>query len=672
MEKVAYANERTYSTDITGSIGLNTVPSARMDKPGTVRIGASTSDPYDHAFMGVQIAKPLYVNLRQSMQVSSVLEKPQRVYPGMDFKLRLSEEGRYAPEFAIGMDSALGHRRFSSEYVALSKRVNDFDFTAGLGWGRMGSGGQIANPFARLSKHFDRNRDFTSESASTPADWLTGKEMGIFGGVEYFTPIEGLSLKADYGADDYSGETATSDYKKPKPWSIGFNYSPRNWVSFAAGLVGGEKVMARLTFQGGLFDWGGKSYKHTSPGDYTAGSSRTSDGDAAIATAQSDGVKLAETKIEGDTMTGVLALNDTQPAAMQIGRAARSMAAHAGPEIDSITVVPLRGGIRGKGMAFSRRDLDQAMARHQGSPEELWQDVSFKEAPSSIGAVSSDRQYKIFPELGLSVGEEDTSHLYRASIVAEESKHYGHGFFAANSLRFNLRDRLYQIEKIRGIPDTPVRSDIDRFTKPVVALDRSFLSWMTTVRPDVHLALTAGYLEEMYAGAGGEILYRPYQSPFAIGADVWQVYKRDPDSFMNLGLTQNNTVTGHLNLYYDIPDTDITAFANVGRYLGGDIGATTGLQTEFQNGVKVKGYVTATNVSDRDAFGKTTNLYGGVQVSLPLGSVKYIPEGSEARIKVEPMGRDAGQMLDKPVSLYDVTEPTSYRRLGRSWQEVQD
>ena len=58
-------------------------------------------------------------------------------------------------------------------------------------------------------------------------------------------------------------------------------------------------------------------------------------------------------------------------------------------------------------------------------------------------------------------------------------------------------------------------------------------------------------------------------------------------------------------------------------------------------------------------------------LAVPLGSVKFVPEGSEARINVAPIGRDDGQILDKPLSLYEVTEPVSYRHLGRNWQEVQ-
>lgn len=177
-----------------------------MDEEGTMRVGIATSDPYNHAFIGFQIAKPLYVNLRQSMLVSSITKEPSRVYPGMDIKLRIAKEGRYHPNIVFGMNSVLGHERFSSEYFALSKRYYDFDFTGGMAWGRLGSRGHIKNPLSNLTQHFDHDRDSTDENAASPSDWFTGEQIGFFGGVEYFTPLRGLSLKADFNADAYKGE----------------------------------------------------------------------------------------------------------------------------------------------------------------------------------------------------------------------------------------------------------------------------------------------------------------------------------------------------------------------------------------------------------------------------------------------------------------------------------
>lgn len=647
-------------------VGLNTVPTARMDRAGILRIGASHLDPYNHAYAGIQLASPLYVNLRQSMLVSSVGDKPDNVYPGLDFKLRIMKEDRYSPDLVFGMDSALGHARHSSEYFTLSKRIYDFDITAGIAWGRLGSAGQIKNPFARI-KHFDQDRSFTTEGAAGPDQWFTGKKIGFFGGVEYFTPLQGLSFKADIGADDYPGESRTSGFKKPDRWSLGFNYSPREWVSLAGSVIGGDKIMARVTFQEILSNWRGESYKYTAPLIYPKGAAETAPervkGQAGMA-----GIVMGEANSSAGDISAVLYLSDTQPSPMQLGRAARYLAANAGPDIKSITIIPSRGNVRGQSITFSRRDLEQAMAKKTGSPEEIWHDIQFSKASPS-GSAQMPRRYKILPEVEFSFAEEDTTHLHRVSIVAEESKNYGYGFFASNALRFNLHDRLYQIDKIRSRADEPVRSDIADYARRWINLDRSFVSWMGTPLPKTHLALSAGYLEEMYGGIGGEILYRPFDFPLSIGAELWRVTKRKPDSFLAMGMTDHNETTGHLNLYYDVPHSDMTVFAKAGRYLGGDHGATGGLETIY-GPVKVKGFVTATNRKDKDVFGEDSKIYAGLQLSLPLGNIRFTPEGSEVRVKFAPLGRDAGQVLDKPVSLYDITEPMSYRHLGRNWQEV--
>lgn len=122
------------STNLNGMLGLNTIPSARMDKVGTIRIGAGTVDPYVNSFIGFQVAEPLYINLRQTGEVSSITSAPKRLYPGLDFKLRLRREDARYPEVVIGANSAFGHKRTASEYISTSKRINNFDISAGIGW----------------------------------------------------------------------------------------------------------------------------------------------------------------------------------------------------------------------------------------------------------------------------------------------------------------------------------------------------------------------------------------------------------------------------------------------------------------------------------------------------------------------------------------------------------
>ena len=653
-----------------GMVGLNTVPSARMEKAGTMRVGASHTDPHNHAFIGFQVAKPLYINLRQSMQVSSIGQKPELVYPGMDFKLRLKEEGRYMPEIAFGMNSALGDRRFSSEYFALSKRWHDFDFTTGVAWGRLGSAGHLSNPFAVLSSHFSEDRDFSSFDPATPSDWFTGDQIGFFGGVEYYTPLKGLSLKADFNGDAYRAETRQFDFKKPSPWSIGFNYSPTEWASFGASVIGMDKVMARLTFQTNPYKWNTKSYKDTNAFKFEKARSDATWRVLAKEMAEADQINMGKTRIKGSDFSGVVHMNDYEPGTLQIGRVARHLAANAGPEIETITVIPVTNNIRGKSITFSRRDLEQAVAHNQGSPEELWQDLSFNTDTRSISQKATKEKFKFHPELKFSLGEEETTHLYRASLVAETSKQWRHGIYTGAGLRFNVTNNLHRMQRFRDYNTNMVRGHEDLFARNRVNLDRAFLSWMKTPLPDFHMAVTAGFLEEMYAGYGGEVLYRPFQSPFAIGAEAWNVYLRDPTMPLAAAFIPGDHFTGHVNMFYDIPDTDITAFTKIGKFIGGDTGLSFGAQTQLNNGLKAKAFINVTDMDNKDVFDSDRNVYAGMNVSIPLGSLKFVPQGSEARVKMEPIGRNDGAILDKPLSLYEVTEPTSYRRLGRSWQEV--
>ena len=211
---------------LAGPLGLNTVPSARMDAAGTISANIATMDPYMHSSAGIQILDPLYIGVRQTAEISSLREGAKALYPGIDLKLRLAHETKYRPEITVGVQSLFGHKRMTGEYIALSKRYGDFDFTGGIAWGRLGSAGHIKNPLKMFGDHFDRNRALDGGDPTSLGDLFTGEDIGLFGGIEYFTPLDGLSLKADWGADQYIIEKTSSDYNPPTPWALGVNYAP--------------------------------------------------------------------------------------------------------------------------------------------------------------------------------------------------------------------------------------------------------------------------------------------------------------------------------------------------------------------------------------------------------------------------------------------------------------
>ncbi|MCB1556624.1 MAG: YjbH domain-containing protein [Alphaproteobacteria bacterium] len=675
-----YAGEHS-SVALQKPRGLNTVPDARMDPAGTVRFDVATLDPYVHAALSVQLADSLAIGLRQTMEVSSINGDPDRLYPGIDAKIRINRESRYVPSVSLGILSALGHKRMAGEYLVASKRWKDFDLTAGMGWGRAGSAGHLKNPLRFLGSHFDKKRPLDGEGPNGPDDWFTGEQIGFFGGIAYETPWDGLSLKADWNADRYRAEQDAFDYNAPAPWSLGFDYMPYPGISAGAALVGGDKLMGRLRLQSPVTAWPGRYEKKTTPPILRPYRTNEAAPGAIDIAASREGIALYDTRLDTYVATTHLAArSEASSLPHQIGRAARHMTNHAGKTVEALDVVPTIYGLHGPSIRLLRRDIEAALARNQGSPQELWRGMQFgpvREAPETValyryqpGLNPPGWRLRLILDNQLSLSEEDSGVLYRTSLIAEERKHLTPHIVTGGALRLNIGDNLGRIHDIRPRTALPVRGDVDRFAQATVTVDRLYAGWLKTVKPDLHLAVTGGHLEEMYSGLGGEILWRPFQKRFALGAEAYQVFKRDPATALALGPNGDHVLTGHLQGWYEIPETDLTLQMRAGRYLAEDVGGTLALERRFDNGARLTGFVTATDAADFDLFGGTTYVYSGLRWTLPLGNVKYLPPGSEIRVSAVPQGRNAGQALDPPLPLYDLTEPLSYRHIVRHWREV--
>ena len=240
------------------------------------------------------------------------------------------------------------------------------------------------------------------------------------------------------------------------------------------------------------------------------------------------------------------------------------------------------------------------------------------------------------------------------------------------SLRFNLHDNLDKLRKFRSRAILPVRSNIDDFADNFVAVEDFNTSFSHSFNPDLHLIASMGNLEEMYSGLGGEVLYRPFNKRYAFGAELWQAFKRDPDTFLNLGVNGDHILSGHVNGWYHIPRYDAKIKASVGRYLAGDIGGDLTLSKTFKNGATMEGFVTMTDQADIDAFGSAAHAYQGIRIQVPLGGFRYIPQNTTASLTAEPLGRDTGQRLDAPYSLYETTDPFSKDHMVQHWGRVLD
>src|ERR1700704_2219459 len=137
-----------------GGAGLLDMRTARFLPDGYLDISTSFTQPDDRYALTYQALPWAEFTFRYSI-TRAIFDTGVPLHDrSFDAKFRLSHETEYVPEIALGLQDFLGTGIYSAEYLAGSKRWGPFDFTLGIGWGRLASRGTFENPFGLFSKSF--------------------------------------------------------------------------------------------------------------------------------------------------------------------------------------------------------------------------------------------------------------------------------------------------------------------------------------------------------------------------------------------------------------------------------------------------------------------------------------------------------------------------------------
>ena len=127
--------------------------------------------------------------------------------------------------------------------------------------------------------------------------------------------------------------------------------------------------------------------------------------------------------------------------------------------------------------------------------------------------------------------------------------------------------------------------------------------------------------------------------------------------------------TGPVSAYYDFGNGYLGQL-DVGRYLAGDVGATATLEREFDNGWRVGGFATLTDVSTEE-FGEGA-FDKGITRTIPLGWFTGTSTKRREDTTIRPIQRDGGQRLSVPGRLYnqvrEADRDTLIAQGARFWQ----
>jgi hypothetical protein len=207
-----------------------------------------------------------------------------------------------------------------------------------------------------------------------------------------------------------------------------------------------------------------------------------------------------------------------------------------------------------------------------------------------------------------------------------------------------------------------VRTDfLQYFTKGKNGIAFLDAEYRFRIAPTVFASVRAGYLESMYAGAGGEILWRPAGQRWALGVDAFDVQQRDFDRL--LGLQSYRAFTGHVSLYYASPWYDLNFVVRAGQYLAHDRGLTVEISRRFSTGVEIGAFFTKTNVSAQQ-FGEGS-FDKGIMLRIPLNWIAPIETQAQLNMDLRPVQRDGGQRLEGDARLYYDTRRVSDELLDK-------
>ena len=193
-------------------------------------------------------------------------------------------------------------------------------------------------------------------------------------------------------------------------------------------------------------------------------------------------------------------------------------------------------------------------------------------------------------------------------------------------------------------------------TGSTLSMENLYLQWQDQLLPDVYAQAYGGYLETMFGGVGGEVLYRPVDSNLAIGFDVNYVRQRSYEN--EFDFFDYKTFTGHVNIYWKpefLPDTQLTF--NIGQFLAKDKGVNVDFAKRFDSGIVVGAYAAFTNVSSEE-YGEGS-FTKGFYLSIPFDLFSLRPSKGRGRLPWVPIARDGGQPLNRPSMLIDATEQRS-------------
>jgi len=669
-----------------GGIGLLQTPTARMADDGELAFTASHTSPYSRYNMVLQPLPWLegafrYVSVANRRYGPEWLSGTQNYKDkSIDLKVRLLEESRWVPEVAAGFRDLGGTGLFSSEYLVASKRIGSFDASLGLATGYIGNRGDFRNPLTSIDDRFE-TRPRAQGTGSLNSDGMFRGPVGVFGGVAYQTPWDALQLKLEYDGNDYKHEPQGNNQRQKSPFNVGASYAVNNNVHLHLGWERGDLAMFGITLRTNLAQASSMA-KVLDPMPFPlkqrpATAVPESEHDTNVVAElfdwsgvanqleQNAGLRVQTISRRGSELIVTGEQRRFYYPAQGVGRMGRILDGTLPNDITWFTVQNARLGVPIVETSIERKALVEYIEHKTdlstlaGHVEMAPPAAQHRETLYSAPLRRFDGGFNIGYQQSL--GGPDGFVLFQVAGTYSASAYLARNLWLSGTVSYNAYNNYdkFRYDAPSRLPR--VRTNIRRYmTEEDLTLPNLQLTATRQLARDTYGMVYAGLLESMYAGAGGEVLYRPLNERWAVGVEANWVKQRDFDQ--RFSFRDYSVATGHASFYYMWgEERRVVTALSAGRYLAKDWGATLAVSRAFDNGVTMGAYATKTDVSSKD-FGEGS-FDKGIYVSVPFDFL--LPRSTRARANFtwNPLYRDGGARLARSYGLYQMTserDPTFF------------
>ena len=592
----------------------------------------------------------------------------ETIYDGIwDVHYRLFEETDLFPSVAVGLRDFLGTGITASQYIVATKTVADqLKLTAGVGWGRLSDSNNVQT-------------DYSEEGGSLRLDEYFSGPEGYFGGVEWMTPVEGLSLKVEYSSDSYVQENVlnpSAHFDRKSDFSYGVEYNTKLNFSIGAYYLYGSEFGFRVSStlnprRGRPQGYIVPSPLPIQPRDQAARSDlswldtpdvETVAANALRRTLGKDGISVRKIRLTGREVYIVVTGSRSIAASYTFGRVARALTYVMPESVETFKIAVDFSGFETVEMTINREDLERFEISPTGVRDSA-RTFELADAPYPLdGFTEFPRSYPSFswgvsPYFRLTLFSAGNQPAVQAGLRGNASVRFADNLSATVGVSLPLIDGETDSTSVDAGPNESLY-----FTEAELTLTRLSVDYYTKFADNIYGKFNAGLFSSKWGGIAGEVLYKPANQRWGVGLDVNYVTQRESDTFFDF--IDYDVVSGHATFYYSSRN-GFDYEVNAGRYLAGDWGATVAVDRSFDNGWRVGVYATVTDMPAEE-FGDG-RFQKGFRITIPLGWALGTQTQRAIGDTVASVSGEGGSRLGTPGNLYGSVSRYHADKVSGTW-----